>query len=234
MTDIQAVMIGNIISIVALLVSIIIAIFQMKSSTTEQIKTALSQKRPLIIGSMYAHMDLKGKNRMRKNFTRYITKTAAYKEQLKKHLETQEGFDEENNYAFVRIRNESDNHAHGVKIKIHITNTKTNTSFFQEYTINIIASFCEYMIFVPQYIMQGDFFDKYKIEVTYSSVAGEKISYTCEYDSLGGELVVNKYKGIYAKNKFNTIATFSLVSEANSLETIENPHNLTDDFPYTY
>ena len=148
----------SILSLLSVIVSVVLVVIQINNNAGEQLKAALAQNRPLIIASMYSHMDLEGKRKCRKNFTRYITKTSAYKAALAESKENGE-----QKYSFLRIRNESDNHAHGVKIGLRVENRKNHQCFEEEYTINIIASFCEYLIIVPEKYAFGDYFDLYGI-----------------------------------------------------------------------
>lgn len=149
------------------------------------------------------------------NFTRYIAKTPKYKI-------LSANSDDQDHHTFFRIRNESNNHAHGVKIKLSAKNNQSCKCFKEEYKVNIVASFCEYLFIVPSEYMHGDFFDEYYVEVHYSSISGEEIKYICEYDRKNGEFVSNHYEGRYRRiKKKKVMNTFNLHTQSDSLETIE-------------
>ena len=206
-----------IVSIISIVVSVILVMWQLSRNATLHLKTALSDKRPLIIASLYPNMDFDCKEKKRTNFTRYIAKTLFYEEARKT---------KQKNYTFLRIRNESDNHAHNVEIKYSYKINDYRSTLKVPYTINIIASFTEYMFLLP---LPEDitYLDEYKVDITYYSIAGEKLEYCCSYIGDFKEKVANIYKGTYPNNFFGETDTFELSVFSDIIETIETEKSQT-------
>lgn len=202
-----------IVSIISIAVSVILVIWQLNRNAKLHLKTALSDKRPLIIASVYPNMDFGCTQKKRSNFTRYIAKTLIYKYEESRTAKQQ-------NYTFLRIRNESDNHAHNVEIKFSYKRKNCTSTLKHPYTINIIASFTEYMFILP--LPENiSYLDEYKIDITYYSIAGEKINYCCSYINDSENKAVNIYKGTYPKCIIFKTKTFKLSVFADIIETIE-------------
>lgn len=203
------------VSITSIIVSVFLVIYQMNKNATEQLKTSFSRKRPIIIASVYPNMDLAAAKKRRANFTRYVAKTKTYK-----HLLEQKDTDTETGHTFFRIRNESDYHSYAVKIRINIKNHSTGAQFTDEYTFNMIASFCEYMLLVPEEYTNNNYIDEYSVEISYLSISGESMNYTCRY-SADTQKVLNRYAGTYTIKGRKKINTFDLETYSDITETIE-------------
>lgn len=207
--------IATLVQVISILVSVILVIVQLNRNANLHLKSLLSDKRPLIIASLYPNMDFECKNKTRSSFKRYIAKTLYYRNEAANQ-------NKQESYAFFRIRNESNNHAHNVKISFRYIIENNSISFKEPFTINIIAAFTEYLFFIPlpENCTNCEYLDEYKVDITYYSIAGEKIEYCCSYVGDSKQKVVNIYNGTY-KGFFGEKNTFDLFVPADIIETIE-------------
>lgn len=213
MSELIEIISSMIVPIISIIVSVLLVIVQINKNANEQLKASLAENRPLIIASIYGRMDMEGRSKRREKFTRYIVKTPLYQEFIEKNK------GQKQECAFLRVRNESESHAHGISINLQISDEKGKV-FQQEYTINMIASFSEYLFFVPKELKFGDYFYKFKVVVSYSSISGERIHYVCEYNHQNNH-ISNVYEGKYKIRDTHMMKTFELQTLADSLETIE-------------
>ena len=215
LSDYMIALISVFVSIVSVVVSVLLVIYQINKNATEQLKSSFAQKRPIIIASVYPNMDLNATKKRRANFTRYVAKTKTYI-----HLLEGSSTDTDGKYTFFRIRNESDYHSYAVKIRINIKNNSTGAQFTDEYSFNMIASSCEYMLLVPEEYTNNNYIDEYSVEITYLSISGETMNYTCQYSN-DTQKVLNRYEGTYAVRGRKKLKTFGLETYSDITETIE-------------
>lgn len=193
---------SNLISLLAIIVSIGIATWELKNGH-------MFETRPLLYACIYSNMDYLAETSPR-NCTRVIVNTRDYLNISNKN-DFSENYKDYKEYKFLRIVNHTRNDAMNVHIKFYISENDNiifgnhkkkihESSPVIEYKCFRVAPEEELMIYIPFNQDRGYNFKCMRAEVTYCSMQNEKFSYTYIHPT-SDKRIVHYYLG---KSKLRT------------------------------